>query len=195
MKHLRKIFIAITSVAFLMSCSPDSYLVSSDRSPGAELNKYESWAWTSHAKVKDNTIYTLNDFVLKTNVMNNIEEEMQGLGYSMNQDDPELLVSFLVFDKPTEFRGYGVTNDEDFYYDYWAGFDVDEELGEIRSYNFEEGSLVIQMVDKKSGEMIWQGYASGIMDGQMFDRDSEKIAEAVELIFEEFNARGDEYTN
>jgi hypothetical protein len=38
---------------------------------------------------------------------------------------------------------------------------------------------------------VWQGYASGLMNGNAFDKDKNKIAEAVSMIFDSYTHRAD----
>ena len=186
-------FIALFPFLLMFSCSQKSYTVSSDRVPSVDMNKYETYAWAEYAGDNSTAKYTLNDLLLKTYLRGEIREELEGHGFNVTESNADMLVNFIVFEKPTDFKGYGPIQEDNYYYDYYYGIEPDKDLGESRTYRFDDGTLVIQIVDKKSGKMVWQGYASGIMDGNMFDRDENNIEEAVELIFSELDARGDNY--
>ena len=50
------------------------------------------------------------------------------------------------------------------------------------------------MADRESGQVVWQGFASGLIENNTFVKDEGKIHEAVNLIFEEYDQRAREYT-
>ena len=50
------------------------------------------------------------------------------------------------------------------------------------------------MADRKSGKVVWQGFASGLIENNSFVKEEGKIREAVNMIFEEFGERAKEYT-
>jgi len=193
MRRIAVLSLITISSFLLFSCSQDNYIVSSDRAPEEDLNKIDTYAWAKYADNNTTATYTLNDMLLKTYLRGEIREELQGHGFEKSKYNPDVLVNFIVFEKPTKFTGYGVVQEDDFFYDYYFGFGEDMDLGKPRTYSFDEGTLLIQMVEKETGKMLWQGYASGIMDGDVFDRDDDNIEEAVELIFSTLDARGDNY--
>jgi len=55
-------------------------------------------------------------------------------------------------------------------------------------------TLLVSMADRESGKVVWQGFASGLIENDAFIKDEGKIREAVNLIFEEYNQRAKEYT-
>jgi hypothetical protein len=55
----------------------------------------------------------------------------------------------------------------------------------------EAGSIMVHLVDRKTGKLVWQGYASRLMDGNVFTKEGNKIDEAVSLVFDRFNYRAD----
>jgi hypothetical protein len=50
---------------------------------------------------------------------------------------------------------------------------------------------MIHLADRKTGKLVWQGYASGLMDGNVFTKEGNKIDEAVSMVFDKFNYRAD----
>ncbi|MDW7693360.1 DUF4136 domain-containing protein [Flammeovirgaceae bacterium SG7u.111] len=193
---MKKIALIITSMLLAIGLTnAQDYTVASDRLPEHDFSEYKTFDWASGAKIKENSFYTLNDYILKNSIMDAIKGEMEGLGYEQSTTSPDLLINFLVFEKPTKFRGYGkVVETNDTYYEYWSSFGSDMKLNGVKEYDLAEGTLLIHMIDKKTGAMVWQGYASGIMDNDVFDRDKERIKEAVELVFEKYHERADDFT-
>jgi hypothetical protein len=56
------------------------------------------------------------------------------------------------------------------------------------------GTLLVSLVDRKKGAIVWQGFASGLIDNNQFIKDEVKIHEAVNLIFENYGMRADNYS-
>jgi hypothetical protein len=61
-----------------------------------------------------------------------------------------------------------------------------------RTYQLKEGTLMVHLVDAESGELIWQGYASGILDNKNRIGEDDKVKEAVSLIFQTYDWRADD---
>jgi hypothetical protein len=56
------------------------------------------------------------------------------------------------------------------------------------------GTLIICIVDRKAGKVLWQGVASGLIENNKFIKEEEKIREAVKLIFGQYKYLASEYT-
>ena len=151
-----------------------------------DFSKYKTFYWSSQVDQKEDPgFYFLNDLVLKGLVRESVEGELEGLGYEKANQSPDLLVNFRVFDKPTSIKGYtgyGTT--------YWGDTETRDEE-DATTYEVKAGTLVVNLVDRQSGLVVWTGFASGLMDGQVFNKDEIKIKEAVNLVFEEYNQRAD----
>ena len=51
-----------------------------------------------------------------------------------------------------------------------------------------EGDIVIELIDKNQRQLVWQGYAPGVLDTKTKRRE-EEIKDAVTLIFAEYGSR------
>lgn len=162
----------------------DNIIVNADKALNTDFSKYKTFAWASQVKT-DNGVYFLNDYVLKNAVRHAVLHELEGLGYEMKDQAADLIVNFRVFDKPVEIQGF--TGYEQ---GYW-GTEEYRDRDDQRTYKLDAGSLIVQMVDRTTGQIVWQGYASGIMDNNVFDKDKERINQAVALIFDEYDQRAD----
>lgn len=159
------------------------------RNPDADLSLYSTYYWSVQAeRTTDDESYFLNDLVLKSDIRDAIHNELDHLEYRTKQSAPDLLVNFRVFARPVVlkgFNGYGLN--------YWGP-------GEFRSYPVEEsaeleaGTIIISLIDRRKGELVWQGYATGLMDGEGFIKDEAKVREAVKLVFDQFGQRANTYS-
>ncbi|MBU1820499.1 MAG: DUF4136 domain-containing protein [Bacteroidetes bacterium] len=176
----------------MSSCAKD-YTVTSDKDLSAPFDSYKTYAWAKHIRTANSLAYVVNDAILKKRIQDAVAHELNARRINQSSNDPDLLVNYRVFDKPVEMTGY-----EGYFHDaeYWGTDEVrNNALGLIRrntddegtKYYFDKGTLLVQLVDAEKGVVVWQGYASGLMDGNVFDKDEEHIAQAVNLIFDRFD--------
>lgn len=162
--------------------------VDSEMRPNTDFSRYKSYAWASQVDNKlDPGLYFLNDLVLKKQIRDAVGFAMDGRGYKFMRQNPDLLVNFRVFDKPTTIKGYTSQGS-----DYFSASEV-QSLGDEQDIQVQPGTILVNLVDNKTDQVIWTGLASGLTTNNGFDRQQGKIREAVNLIFNRFNYRADSY--
>jgi hypothetical protein len=67
-----------------------------------------------------------------------------------------------------------------------GGLDTVRTADNVQNTSIDAGTLLINILDAKSGKVAWQGYASGILKPGMVN-DETKVREAVSSIFKQFN--------
>lgn len=182
---MKKIIIILIITGF-WGCTQRDYLVQSDRAPDIEDINFEensTFNFSTHALSED-AQFVLRDIALKNTIREEIAREMQAKGYTLDTRDPDLLVNFRVFEEATQMPGYEEQTL------YWQNDEVREM--DRTTINLDKGSLVIHLVDTEQDEVIWKGYASGILEKDKFDRDRQSIATAVDMIFDRYQYRGDD---
>jgi hypothetical protein len=188
MKKLSLIFaflLCISSLSFAQNIT-----VEASQKQDANFDKYRTFYWSSQVDSKlDPGLYFLNDVALKGLIRQSVDNELQGLGYNKTSQNPDLIINFRVFDKPTTLRSYS-----DYGAGYWGTTSVNEPRN-VTTHQVQAGTLVINMVDRKTGEVVWTGFASGLMDGNLFNKNEDKIKEAVNLIFDQYDYRADGITS
>ncbi|WP_019948170.1 DUF4136 domain-containing protein [Hymenobacter aerophilus] len=152
-----------------------------------DFSKYKTYSWASQVQDEQNNTYFLNDLVFKTMLRDAVAHEMASKGYTYQPGTGDLVVNFRVFEQPTELKttdnlgqGYWGTTEP---YSYNS-----QRQGEVK---LDKGSILVQMIDRQKGEEIWQGYASGLTDGNVFNKDKDRIYQAVGAIFSKYNHRAD----
>lgn len=186
---MKRILLGLILSVGIVSTYGQSITVESHEVEDTDYGKYKSFYWTSQVDNKlDEGHYFLDDLILKDQVREAVKGELLGLGYEMDQIEPDLLVNFRVFDEATRLRGttegYGDT--------YWGIGNVNQM--DTTSYQVDAGTLLINLVDRETGTIVWNGFASGLIDGDSFIKDKGKIHEAVNMIFDDYNQRAKEYT-
>ena len=194
MKPLKKVLLIL--LAFVsMPLLAQRYTVTSDRDMSAPFDNYKTYGWAKQVTSASSLAYALNDAIMKSKIQEAVSHEMKSRNYDMNQANPDVLVNYRVFDKPVSVK------DADGYFhdaDYWGTDEVrNNALGTLpissstydneNEYYFDKGTIMVQLVDAKKGVVVWQGYASGLTDGNSFDRNPDHIAKAIRLIFDKYD--------
>lgn len=135
-----------------------------------------------------NVIIPSSNATINTTVISSIEEALEGRGYR-NAVNPDLLVTYRVLERKAQFRGY---KDD-------TATKINS--GEIRqpsdtvTYALEPGTLMVALIDTKTSQLVWEGFASGLAKNSGFTTDETQVKQAVNLIFEKFKYRADKLNN
>ena len=150
-----------------------------------DFSKYKTYTWASQVTDPQNSSFFLNDLLFKGMVRDAVEHELATRGYTYQPSNGDLVVNFRSFDQPTE-----ITSNDNLGAGYWAA----NEAYPYRDQNrvkLDKGSILVQLIDREKGEQVWQGYASGLTDGNVFDKNKDKVYVAIGQIFQGYNHRAD----
>jgi hypothetical protein len=188
---MKKVMLGLLLVLTIVSAYAQEITVRSMEAEDVDYSKYNNFTWASQVSNDlEAGVYFLDDLILKAQVREAVKAELMGLGYEMSETetDADLIVNFRVFDQPVTIKGQ-----EGYGTDYW-GSTAYTTIGDETSYDVEAGTLLLSLADRESGQVIWQGFASGLIDDNTFVKDRLKISEAVNLIFDEYTERAKTYT-
>ncbi len=171
------------------------YTVVSNVDYSAPFDDYKTYSWAKQVTMTNSLAYAINDLTLKSKIKDAVAHEMEARTMTMQKNNPDILVNFRVFEKPVTIEeADGFFTDAD----YWGTDEVrNNALGTLpyaatyneddTEYFLDKGTLMVQLVDAKKGVVVWQGYASGLMDGNVFDRNPDHVAKAARLIFDKLD--------
>jgi hypothetical protein len=182
----------IISALFLLgtlSVHAQNIKVTAIKALDQDFSSYRTFYWAGQVDEQlDLNSFFLNDLVLKADIRDAVHGELEALGYKLNATNPDLIINFRVFDRPTTLHGldgyernYWGTNE------YFAGADS-------TSFDVEAGTIIISIVDRREQNLVWQGFATGLLKEGEFNKNDGNIREAVKLIFDEYGHRVYEYT-
>jgi hypothetical protein len=165
-------FIPMFLLFILASCS--SVRVNSDYDKKAKFENYKTFAYFKNG-IDKAEISDLD----KKRILYSIDEVMQSKGFSKS-DNPDVLVSIFtkenqrvdVYDNFGWGWGFGWNN--------WG-----MNMGFSNVYTTPEGTLIIDIIDAKSKELIWQGKGSGYLTENVNKKDA-RIKEFVSKILEQY---------
>lgn len=175
--------IPILFLGLIYSCSP-TVKVTSDYDHAANFGEYKTFA-VYDLKAQEGQVNQLNvDRVTKA-----IRNEMLAKGFT-ESDNPDLKVNAVSILKNrtsvsanTNFYGYGGMYRP---YGYWGGGAM---MGGANTtfdtYNYVDGSLVIDIVSAKTQKLIWQGIGNAEIDSKP-DNPEEFINGAIKKILANF---------
>lgn len=195
-----KSFIKITfffSFLFLVSCGGSN--VQTAKTTDKDLSTYNSFAYlpNTNPEVQGRNY---NNEEVTTSVIETINMNMQEAGYKLDREEPDLLVLVSTrVDKELASRtqpvyaGYpytsGVNTVSPFYspYHYRGYSSINRVVGyDTDTYQYEEGTLVINLVDRQTQETVWKGIAS---DNIYTQGSNEAIRKLVNDIFKQYPLR------
>lgn len=182
---MKKLLFIMMCVAFSMSSQAQKIQSGADHSFKQSLNNYTTFGWSADIEkipsdaifIAPGDVYVFNNESTRAKIKEAILFELNAKGYTESETDPQMLVLFEVTEKPGKlvtFNGYDIIDGEK------VRTSEDEEKIDIAA-----GTLLINLVDAKSGLVAWQGYSSGILKPDMVN-DNVKVREAVASIFNEF---------
>ncbi len=188
-----KLFSLLVIIGILISCS-SSIKVVSDYNGALDFSKYKTF---NYLKPHPDSVKITGDMPVIVNQLNQrrvenaINEEMYLRGYTI-ADNPDIWVSYyLKIENKTQYTatsynygspyygGYG-------YYGYYGGYRYGGTYTNVSSYDYEVGTLIIDLVDSEANDLMWYGAGTKALDYN--PRHVEKVInDAVTHIFYKYN--------
>lgn len=184
---MKKLLLFAIGFASFIFANAQQVKVGADKSFKSTVNGFKTFGWPPDIdKVPNGAIflapsgvYVFNNESTREKIKKAIKFELNSRGFKQSETKPDMIVVFRVSEQPGTlhtFNGYEM---------YDEGMDSTRELKNKETVKIKPGTLIINVVDEKSGMVAWQGYASGILKPDMVNSDV-KVREAVVAIFRKF---------
>lgn len=176
--------IPILFLGFIYSCSP-TVSVTSDYDHAANFSQFKTFA-VYDLKAQEGQVNQLNI----DRVTSAIRADMLAKGFTESTTNPDLKVNAVSILKNKQ----SVTADSNFYgyggmyrpYGYWGGGAM---MGgattTFNTYDYVDGSLIIDIVSTKTQKLVWQGVGNAQIDSKP-DNPDEFISNAIKKILAGF---------
>ena len=154
---LRKYLLFIVLFFFIssMSISDAQELIAVDESEDADFSSYASYNWMPAVNHPSSEDY-ISDRSLKLAIQQTIDDELGAMGYVRSSSNPDFLVSYRVVKEDLDPLHPGEP-------------DKTQKIENLpQSQEFDEGTLIIRLLDRNKSTVLWQGYATGILKGHDF---------------------------
>ena len=153
----------------------------------APLENYSTYAWISDIDqipddqmfIGPNGVMIFNNESVRKTIQDAISTQLEAKGYTMDESNPDMLIGFQVLEQKGEMRTY--TGYETTY----MGLDTLRTEENVETVQLEAGTLLINISDKSSGKIAWQGYSSGALNEELA-KNQEDVEKVVSNIFDEF---------
>lgn len=152
------------------------------------IKSYNTYNWLSDideipddkAFIGPNGILIFNNESARKMIKDAISTNLQAKGYTMTENNPDMLVGFQVLEQEADFRTYTG------YETIFLGLDTVRSEENVERVTVGPGTLFINIVDAQSGALAWQGYAPGALNEESV-KSAEGIKSAVFEVLGEFD--------
>ena len=174
-KTLLLLLIPLIFLVFF-GCMRREYVIEYDYDYRGNFKKYNSFYFMHNAKVnQDSSQMAFNPLLEEA-----IQNRMEILGYKFSKEKPRLLVAYTIYYDDMKFRGYVQPE-----LDKWIEKEISEDKYDPVKIDLREGTILVQLIDTKQNNTVWQGYASGVFGNSYFNNEK-YIKRAVRSIFEQY---------
>ena len=147
---------SILLINLLLGCAPIQ--IKTDYDKTIHFDKYKNYDWIPNEQL-DIVDIDFEKQVLDDLVTNTANDALKEKGFSVNKTNPDFLVSyFLVVDTKTD-----VFIVENYYsnipYSVPPTTSSTRDYQKVRENTYEQGILIIDIVDQNTKQRIWRGYA------------------------------------
>lgn len=151
-------------VVALLPAAAFAQKVTTDHDPKAPFASYRTYAWVQGTPAQN----PLNE----TRIRDGVNGKMVAAGFKLVAENPDVFVATHAVPKEEkEFyaTGYGPR---------WGG-------ASAQTYTYIKGTLVVDMYDGKTKQLVWRGMATDTMSDKP-EKNTEKIAKAIDKIFKQY---------
>lgn len=178
--------LASAALALLAACS--SYSVKYDFDPAAPFQGYRSFGWYAASGRAQGKAAQGSSPLTDKRVRLSVEQQLQAKGYRLEtQGDPDFLVAYYPIYQNRRVRtstsvGFGGGG----WHRPW-GYGVGTRFTTSQTHSYKEGTIILEVVDNRSHQLVWQGSAEGALTSHEDPQEAqEQINRAVRDLLERF---------
>jgi len=187
--------IVVTAFALLLAAGCSSLRVQTDYDEDVDFSGYRTFAWQEPPVKEAPKDSILDEFVdpfarnslLDKRVREVVERELIGRGYRIAVGDPpQFRINYhVVLKDRTRVTGYGGGGAAPCYgrHGCWSG-----DWGGVSSYDYQEGTFILDVIDPESDRIAWRGWAVGANRERYYTE--KKIEAAVRQVLARFPPDG-----
>jgi hypothetical protein len=169
----------ILAASFLLleiNCS-NQIRVRSDYDRDVNLTIYKKYAWLPYKEIESKNNPLLYNELTDKRIRKAVELQFQAKGIPFDEENPDFRVHYHII---VENRSsvspapYGYN-----YSLYWM-------RSQMYVYQYQEGTLIIDLMDAKNNNLIWRGWATEVLNNNYPELTEKEIAESVYEILKGF---------
>ena len=177
-KTILLLSLSLTYFSFY-SCS--SLKVISDVNKSTNFKQYKTYRWATTEQPLDKNYPQFDNTLNRQRIRRAIDISMENQEYTLaNGDTVDLEVDFHI-----QFKQIKVPYHSLDYYegDFYNGIQTNE------IYQYEEGILIIHLIDLKQKQLVWQGVLSRVLDVSKLEEAETEIQKNISKLFKKFNSQ------
>lgn len=149
-KLIKSAGMAVVVGVFMMACS-NALQVSYDYDSAVNLKQFKTFKVEAEHNMEQDPL--LGSELNRRRLGDAVVEVMEAKGYKLDQQNPEIVVRFM-----TDVKDRQQVRSNSMYspYMWWYGGG-----NNISTYNYQESRFILNIYQKATERMIWQGWASG----------------------------------
>ncbi len=154
--------------------------IQADQDPAVSLDSYGTYVWSSFQRTPGDVRVTP---ALNAQIRDDIDRHLADKGYSRVTSNADFSVMYQV-----TIEGETIVQTLDWY----SGSNFKETVATPRATarNYEEGTLIIDVMEGQSERLVWRGTATAEVRQRASPEDrSARVAEAVQKVLAEFPSR------
>ena len=177
--------VLIAAMGLLAGCAP--YTVKYDYDPHASYQAFKTFDWyAASAKAKGKSDGFENP-IMDRRVRRIVERELAAKGFQLQQaGEPDFLLTYYPIYRSRVVQTYTSVGP----WGYGWGmrpWGYGPAIGVQEARAFREGSIVLEVVDNKSNQLVWQAVADGALTDLQDPQDAEEqVTQAVRKMLEKF---------
>lgn len=142
-----------------LSCSQQT-AVNADYDTSADFSRYKTYAWLDEVLPPDKIPENLGaaNQITDRRIRAAVDEEMAAKGFTSTTSNPDLVIFYHVgVEDKVDVTDWGYSYASTGRYWGWNTRNVD-------TYNYQEGSLIVDFVDANSKVLVWRGTAQKVLE-------------------------------
>ncbi|MFN6087871.1 MAG: DUF4136 domain-containing protein [Cyclobacteriaceae bacterium] len=176
MKTKLMIVVAASFLLFEVNCS-NQISVRSDYDRDVNLVIYKTYAWLPEKEIESKNNPLLYNELTDKRIRKAVELQFQAKGIPFDEENPDFRVHYHII---VENRSSVSPAPYGYYYSpYWT-------RSQMYVYQYQEGTLIIDLMDAKNNKLIWRGWATEVLNNRNLQLTEKEITEAVYEILKEF---------
>lgn len=177
MKKLNLLLIGILVGA--SGCS-NQFQAYSDYDPAMDILAYKTYRWPTKAEMESRINPLLYNELTDKRIRAAVDLQLRRNGYRLADSAAAVTVHYHITVKDKVI--YSADPRMDSYSQYWME-------GGRNTLRYEEGTLIVDLMDETNCNLIWRGWAVGVIDDNTTMLTEEEVKEAVAKIFENYPRR------
>jgi hypothetical protein len=149
--------------------------IGSESTSNVDFNQYKTYAWLRRSKDFQHADPKIDNDIVEGNIIRYVNLELASRGYSIDTLTPDILLDYNIVtqNKVNQYQQpiYTTMYNRPYYYNpYHPGYNPymgpTTYISGYRTVNvpYEDGTVTIYLLDRKTNKLIWQGWAEGSVD-------------------------------